>query len=71
MPDLLIDRVEKVATPLTAATVVVPDRVPEAGLVPIANVTFVVLVVRLPNWSWICTVGEGATTTPARAFVGC
>src|SRR5512145_2930920 len=32
-------RLEKVATPATAATVVVPERVPAPGLVPIATVT--------------------------------
>ena len=36
---LLIDRFEKVAVPATALTVVVPARVPLAGLVPIAIVT--------------------------------
>src|SRR3990172_3488235 len=33
-------KVEKVATPATAATVVVPERVPAPGLVAIATVTF-------------------------------
>src|SRR5438876_143872 len=32
-------RFEKVATPFTAATLVVPERVPPPGLVPIATVT--------------------------------
>ncbi len=35
----------KVATPLTAATVVVPESVPLAGLTPIASVMLVVAVV--------------------------
>jgi hypothetical protein len=37
--------VEKVATPLTATTVAVPERVAPAGLVPIANVMLVLAVV--------------------------
>src|SRR5262245_22629335 len=42
LPDLLIERFENVATPLTAATVSVPLRVPLPGLVPMAIVTFAV-----------------------------
>src|SRR5207237_1144192 len=38
VPTLSMERLEKVATPLTAATVVVPDSVPPPGLVPIATV---------------------------------
>ena len=34
----MIFKVEKVATPLTAATAVVPDKVPPAGFVPMAMV---------------------------------
>src|SRR2546422_599279 len=46
-------RLEKVATPLTAATVVVPERVPLAGLVPIATVMLVVAVITVLPWaSW-------------------
>ena len=36
-PTLSRERLEKVATPLNAATVVVPDSVPPPGLVPIAT----------------------------------
>ena len=39
MPALLMDRLLKVATPPTAATVVVPLSVPPPGLVPMATVT--------------------------------
>ena len=38
-----MDRPEKVATPFTAATVSVPERAPEDGLVPMASVTLAVL----------------------------
>jgi hypothetical protein len=38
VPDLLIERLEKVATPLAAEMVVVPERVPEPGFVPMAIV---------------------------------
>jgi hypothetical protein len=71
VPALLIDRPENVATPLTAATVVLPDSVPLPGFAPIATVTLAVLVVRLPNWSRICTVGAGEIAAPAIALVGC
>jgi hypothetical protein len=37
VPDLLIERPEKVATPETAETVVVLERVPEPGFVPMAR----------------------------------
>src|SRR2546422_695984 len=49
-------RFAKVATPLTAATVGVPARVPLAGLVPIATVMLVVAVVTVLPWaSWTVT----------------
>src|SRR5688572_5028291 len=66
-----MDRLEKVATPLTAATVVVPDSVPPPGLVPTATVTLAVeLVTVLPNASCTVTCTAGAMATPAVAFVG-
>src|SRR5438270_561435 len=49
LPALSIERLLKVAVPLTAATVVVPLSVPLLGFVPMASVTLAVLVVRLPN----------------------
>src|SRR3989442_1288762 len=65
-------RVEKVATPLTAATVVVPARVPLAGLVPIATVMLVVAVVTVLPWaSWTATCTGGAIAAPAAAVLGC
>src|SRR2546423_2816670 len=65
-------RLEKVATPLTAATVVVPARVPLAGLVPIATVMRVVAVVALLPWaSWTATCTAGVIAAPAAALLGC
>src|SRR5439155_18662822 len=65
-------RLEKVATPLTAATVVVPARVPLAGLVPIASVMLVVAVVTMLPWaSWTATCTAGVIAAPAAALVGC
>src|SRR6266516_1237429 len=62
----------KVATPLTAATVVVPARVPLAGLVPIATVMLVVAVVTLLPWaSWTATCTAGVFAAPAAALLGC
>src|SRR5438128_10771679 len=62
----------KVATPLTAATVVVPARVPLAGLVPIATVMLVVAVVTgLPWGSWTVTCTAGVFAAPAAALLGC
>src|SRR5438128_11827226 len=65
-------RVEKVATPATAATVAVPDRVPPPGLVPSAAVTLPLNPVAvLPSVSKAVTCTAGATVTPAVVLVGC
>src|SRR5438034_9777864 len=65
-------RFGKVATPLTAATVVVPARVPLAGLVPIATVMLVVAVVTVLPWaSWTATCTAGVIAAPAAAVLGC
>src|SRR5512142_2869499 len=67
-----MDRLENVATPADAATVVVPDSVPPPGLVPIATVTVAVEPVTvLLNWYCTVTCTGGATATPATAAVGC
>src|SRR5687767_180403 len=67
-----MDRVENVATPLTAATVVVPDSVPPPGLVPMPMVMLAVeLVTVFPKESCTVTCTAGAMDTPATAFVGC
>src|SRR4051794_28840990 len=66
-----MDRVENVATPLTADTVAVPDSVPPPGLVPIATVMLAVeLLIVFPNASCTATCTAGATATPAVAFAG-
>src|SRR5439155_1473846 len=62
----------KVATPLTAATVVVPARVPLAGLVSMASVMLVVAVVTgLPWAAWTAACTAGVFTAPATALLGC
>src|SRR2546422_7765054 len=62
---------EKLATPATAATVLVPDRVPVLGFVPIATVMFPVnpvAVLPFPSWAVIWTAG--VIVAPATVFVG-
>src|SRR6058998_139445 len=72
VPGLLMLTFANVATPLTAATVVVPERVPLAGLVPIASVMLVVAVVTaLPCASWTATCTAGVIAAPAAALLGC
>src|SRR5437868_3615539 len=67
-----MDRVEKVATPPTAATVVVPESVPPPGLVPMATVMLAEeLVTVLPNASCTATCTAGEMAAPAVALVGC
>src|SRR3954469_12881959 len=66
-----MERVENAATPLTAATVVVPDSVPPPGLVPMATVMVAVeLVTVLLNASSTATWTDGEMAAPALAFVG-
>src|SRR5262245_5673476 len=66
-----MDRLEKVATPPTAETVVVPDSVPPPGLVPIATVMLAVeLVTVLPKVSCTATCTAGAMETPAVVLLG-
>lgn len=72
VPTLSIERLEKVATPLTALTVAVPDSVPPDGFVPIASDTEAVEVVTvLPAASLIATVTAGLMDAPATTLVGC
>src|SRR6266480_737373 len=72
VPELLMLRFAKVATPLTAATVLVPARIPLAGLVPIASVMLVVAVVTVLPWaSWTATCTAGVFIAPAPALLGC
>src|SRR6185295_20060590 len=66
-----MDRLENVATPPTAAMVVVPESAPPPGLVPIATVTLAVeLVTVLLNASCTVTCTDGAMAAPATAFAG-
>src|SRR2546422_2856564 len=65
-------RLENVATPLTAATVGVPARVPLEGFVPIATVMLVVAVVTVLPWaSWTATCTAGVIAAPEVALLGC
>src|SRR4051812_19197900 len=67
-----MDRLEKVANPLAAATVVVPDSVPPPGLMPMASVTLAdEPVTVLPKASCTATTTAGAIATPATALLGC
>src|SRR2546427_3555446 len=63
---------EKLATPATAATVLVPDKVPVLGFVPIATVMFPVNPVAvLPLPSWAVTSTAGVIAAPAAVLLGC
>src|SRR3954454_6049410 len=67
-----MERLENVATPLTADTVVVPESAPPPGLVPMATVmpaVELVTVLLKASCTVTCTAGEMAT--PAVALVGC
>src|SRR5712691_5999674 len=67
-----MDRVLKVATPFTAATVGVPLSVPPLGLVPMASVIEAVMVVTvLPKLSWTAIVTAGRILAPANELLGC
>ena len=65
-------RVEKVATPATAAMVRVPESVPPAGFVPIATVTLPVKPgTRLSIASRAVSCTAGAIVVPAATGLGC
>src|SRR5512140_2758507 len=67
-----MDRLENVATPADADTVVVPDSAPPPGLVPIATVMLAVeLVTVFPNVSCTATCTAGLIATPAVELDGC
>ena len=73
LPALLMDRSENVATPATAATVLVPESVPPPGfaLAGILSVTFPVnCVTVLPNASCAVTCTGGVITAPAGVLLG-
>src|SRR3990172_2454690 len=64
-------RVLKLATPATAATCVVPERVPPPGLVPMLTVTLAVNPGRvLPKASWAVTWTGALITAPAVVVLG-
>src|SRR5512139_2490229 len=66
-----MERLENVATPADADTVVVPDSVPPPGLVPIATVMLATeLMTVFPNVSCAVTRTAGAIAAPAVALVG-
>src|SRR5512144_1563627 len=66
-----MERLENVATPADAATVVVPDSVPPPGLAPMATVMLALdPVTVLPNASCTATRTAGESATPAVASVG-
>src|SRR6266480_729464 len=64
-------RLPKLTTPATAAAVAVPDKVPPAGFVPIATLTFPVKPAAVLPWaSWAVTCTAGVMTEPAVVVVG-
>src|SRR5882724_11279886 len=72
VPILSILKVANVATPLRAATVVVPDSAPPSGLVPIPAITLPVNPVAvLPCASCTVTCTAGVIVAPAVVLVGC
>src|SRR3954468_8018203 len=67
-----MERLENVATPDDADTVVVPESVPPPGLVPMATVMLAAeLVTVLLKASCTVTCTAGAIATPATALLGC
>src|SRR6266536_183660 len=67
-----MDRLLKVATPLTTLTLVGPPRTPPFGLVPMAMlIEALLLVTVLPKLSWTVTVTAGLMATVDTALVGC
>src|SRR5205809_516416 len=65
-------RLENVANPATAATAVVPDRVPLPGFASSATVTVPVNPVAVFPWaSRAVTCTAGVSAAPAAPFVGC
>src|SRR5260370_11039982 len=65
-------RVLKLATPFTAGTAVVPERVPPAGLAPSATVIVPAkLGTRFPNPSCALTCTAGVIGVPTGVGVGC
>src|SRR2546429_3904925 len=71
VPDLLIVRPEKLATPPTAVWVGVPDSAPPPGLLPMARVTFAANPVAVfPKLSRAVTWIAGVIAAPAGVLPG-
>src|SRR5947207_2256806 len=67
-----MERLGNVATPLTAATVAVPDRIPPPGLVPIDRKSVAEgLGVELPNACCTTACTAGLSAVAAVVLVGC
>src|SRR5947199_3787616 len=65
-------KLENVATPLTAARLIVPDSVALPGLMPSATVTVPVKsVATLPSASRAVTCAAGVSAAPSAPVVGC
>ena len=72
LPALSIERLLKLPFPAEAVTVVVPLRVPLAGLFAMATVTDAVEdAIAFPKASWTATVGGPAKALPAEVVPGC
>src|SRR6266516_2460821 len=68
---MLMERTPRVATPLTADTVVLPESVPPDGLLPSATVTVPVkLGTAFPTASCAATWTAGVSVAPAVVFAG-
>src|SRR5512134_461969 len=63
--------VEKVATPATAATVVVPESVPGPGFTSIVSATFDVKLVTVFARESCAVTTTGGSATPATDVCGC
>src|SRR5436190_1482392 len=66
-----MERLLQVAVPLTAATVVVPLRLPPPGWLPIARLMLALELTRLVPASSSCTVTVAYTTRLGAVVVGC
>src|SRR3989454_376915 len=65
-------RLEKVATPLTAATVVVPEFFNDTASAEISTLSLLdALPILLPWASWTATCTAGVIAAPAAVLLGC
>src|SRR5437899_1337153 len=71
VPTLSIDKSENVASPPTAATVVVPDNVPLPGLLSVTVTCPVKVVARFPSPSSARTFTAGLKLLPPVIVLGC